>query len=110
MIKLKKIIKESYLDRKFGEPLPTFDSVMKDHQLGKLYTDIDRPPFKTEKQIEEEKLNEAPEHEMAKHLNKVTNDIFKIIRIYEPQADVEGMVRSWMLGLHAKLKKRGVKV
>jgi hypothetical protein len=45
MIKLKKIIKESYLDRKFGEPLPTFDSVMKDHQLGKVYTDKDRPPF-----------------------------------------------------------------
>ena len=47
---------------------------------------------------------------MIKHLNKVTNDIFKIIRIYEPQADVEGMVRSWMMGLHAKLKKRGVKI
>ena len=45
MIKLKKIIKESYLDRKFGEPLPTFDSVMKDHQLEKVYTDKDRPPF-----------------------------------------------------------------
>ena len=45
MIKLKKLIKESYLDRKFGEPLPTFDSVMKDHQLGKVYTDKDRPPF-----------------------------------------------------------------
>ena len=109
MLKLKELLKETF-ERKFGEPLPTFDSVMKDYQLGKLYTDKDKPPFKTEKQIEEEKLNEAPEHEMAKHLNKVTNDIFKIIRIYEPQADVEGMVRSWMMGLHAKLKKRGVKI
>ena len=58
MLKLKKILKESF-ERKFGEPLPTFDSVMKDHQQGKLYTDKDKPPFKTEKQIEEEKLNEG---------------------------------------------------
>ena len=49
MIKLKEVLKESF-ERKFGEPLPTFDSVMKDHQQGKLYT---------EKQIEEEKLNEG---------------------------------------------------
>lgn len=59
MIKLKKIIKESYLDRKFGEPLPTFDSVMKDHQLGKVYTDKDRPSFKTSKQIEKEPVTES---------------------------------------------------
>ena len=58
MIKLKKLLKESF-ERKFGEPLITLDSVMKDHQLGKLYTDKDKPPFKTEKQIEEEKLNEV---------------------------------------------------
>tara|TARA_E500000318_G_C3383336_1_gene143075 strand:- start:70 stop:432 length:363 start_codon:yes stop_codon:yes gene_type:complete len=53
MIKLKKIIKEAFGDRKFGEPLPTFDSVMNDYQAGKLYTDKDKPPFKTEKQISE---------------------------------------------------------
>ena len=52
MKKLKKIIKESF-ERKFGEPLATLDSVMKDYQLGKLYTDKDKPPFKTEKQISE---------------------------------------------------------
>ena len=34
MIKLKKLLKESKFafDRKFGEPLPTFTSVMKKHQ------------------------------------------------------------------------------
>ena len=53
MIKLKKIIKEAFGDRKFGEPLPTFTGVMNDYQAGKLYTDKDKPPFKTEKQIEE---------------------------------------------------------
>ena len=25
------------------------------------------------------------------------------------KADVEGMTRSWMMGLHAKLKKMGIK-
>jgi len=58
MVKLKKLLKESF-ERKFGEPLATLDSVMKDYELGKLYTDKDKPPFKTEKQIEEENLNEA---------------------------------------------------
>ena len=58
MLKLKKLLQESF-GRKFGEPLATLDSVMKDHELGKLYTDKDKPPFKTEKQIEEENLNEA---------------------------------------------------
>ena len=58
MIKLKKIIKEAFGDRKFGEPLPTFTGVMNDYQAGKLYTDKDKPPFKTEKQIEEETIVE----------------------------------------------------
>ena len=109
MIKLKQLLKESFA-RKFGEPLATLDSVMKDYELGKLYTDIDKPPFKTEKQIEEEKLNEAPEHELARELNKATDVILRLIKIYGKKADVEGMTRSWMMGLHAKLKKAGIKI
>ena len=31
MIKLKKILKESAWDRKFGEPLPTLEDVVKKH-------------------------------------------------------------------------------
>ena len=58
MVKLKKLLKESF-ERKFGQPFATLDSVMNDYQSGKLYTDKDKPPFKTEKQIEEENLNEA---------------------------------------------------
>ena len=58
MVKLKKLLKESF-EREFGQPLATLDSVMNDYQSGKLYTDKDKPPFKTEKQIEEENLNEA---------------------------------------------------
>ena len=68
MVKLKKLLKESF-ERKFGQPLATLDSVMNDYQSGKLYTDKDKPPFKTEKQIEEENLNEA--------LKKLINHLLK---------------------------------
>jgi len=56
-----------------------------------------------------ENINEAPEHQMANSLNKVTDNIFKIIKRFEKKADVEAMTRSWMMGLHAKLKKMGIK-
>ena len=36
MLKLKKLIKEHTWDREFGEPLPTFKGVMKQHQINKL--------------------------------------------------------------------------
>jgi len=55
-------------------------------------------------------LNEAPEHDLAKELNKVTDVVLRLIKIYGKKADVEGMTRSWMMGLHAKLKKAGIKV
>ncbi len=35
MVKLKKLLKES-LERKFGQPLATLDSVRNDYQSGKL--------------------------------------------------------------------------
>ena len=35
MVKLKELLKESF-ERKFGQPLATLDSVMKDYQMGKL--------------------------------------------------------------------------
>ena len=33
MIKLKKLMKESAWDRKFGEPLPTLEDVVKKHNV-----------------------------------------------------------------------------
>ena len=39
MIKLKKLIKESAWDRKFGEPLPTLKSEMEKHQSKKVVTE-----------------------------------------------------------------------
>ena len=60
--------------------------------------------------IKEESVNEAHEHELASKLDKVSNNIFQIMKRYEKKADVEGMVRAWMLGLHARLKKSGIKI
>ena len=45
MIKLKKLLKESTFTTPTGKTM----------NLGQLYTDKDKPPFKTPKQIEEEK-------------------------------------------------------
>ena len=113
MVKLKDLLKEGspgYKNRQFGDPLPTLEDVMKeknikDLKLGKVYTDKDRPPF----QVQEETINEAPEMELAKGLDKITDMIVKLGNRYKKKADVDGMVRSWMLGLKSKLKKAGIK-
>ena len=64
MIKLKKIIKESKIE------------------LGKVYTDKDCPPFKTNNQIEEELLSEASttittKRELQRALKSAFNEIYK---------------------------------
>ena len=64
MIKLKKIIKESKIE------------------LGKVYTDIDKPPFKPNKQIEEELLSEAQltvttKRDLQRALKSAFNEIYK---------------------------------
>ena len=41
MKKLKKLIKEHTWDREFGDPLPTFEGVMKQHQENKFKEDLD---------------------------------------------------------------------
>ena len=47
---------------------------------------------------------------MARELNKVSDMIIKIADKYKKKADVDGMVRSWMLGLHSRLKKSRIKI
>ena len=79
--------------------------IVEDLELGKVYTDKDRPPF----QVKEETINEAPEHQLAAELNKVSDNIIKIANKYKKKADVDGMVRSWMLGLKSRMKKSGIK-
>lgn len=55
-------------------------------------------------------LTEAPDHDLAKKLNGINNNIFKLLLKYQNKADVDKAVHSWMLGLHASLKKMGIKV
>ena len=65
MIKLKKLIKESKIE------------------LGKVYTAKDNPPFKTDKQIEEELIKEqhglkvSSVRELQRALKSAFNDIYK---------------------------------
>lgn len=58
----------------------------------------------------EEKLNEGPDADLFKALNYIDKDIIRVIKKYEKKADVDKIAHSWMLGLHAKLKKAGIKV
>ena len=57
-----------------------------------------------------ESVNEGPDHDMFKALNKVNNDIFKIMNKYDGKVNMDAIFRSWMLGLHANLKKAGIKL
>jgi len=100
MIKMKKLLVEGEFNynRKFGEPLPTLKSFEDKHQNKS-----------TDESVTEETINEAPEQQMASQLNKISDTILKITNKFKGKADVDGMTRSWMLGLHAKLKKAGIK-
>tara|TARA_R110000764_G_scaffold97273_3_gene181461 strand:- start:6566 stop:7036 length:471 start_codon:yes stop_codon:yes gene_type:complete len=64
---------------------------------------------KANESVTEETINEAPEQQMASQLNKVSDTILKITDKFKGKADVDGMTRSWMMGLHARLKKAGIK-
>ena len=57
-----------------------------------------------------ELLNEAPDHDLFKKLNKIDDQIIKLLMHYTAKADVGSVARSLMLGLHAKLKKVGIKI
>jgi uncharacterized Fe-S cluster-containing MiaB family protein len=65
---------------------------------------------KANESVTEETINEAPEQQMASQLNKVSDTILKITDKFKGKADVDGMTRSWMMGLHARLKKAGIKI
>ena len=79
--------------------------IIEDLEFGKVYTDKDRPPFQVEQTI-----NEAPEHDLARELNKVSDMIIKITDKYKKEGDIEGMVKAWMRGLHLRLRKGGIKI
>ena len=62
------------------------------------------------KSFEIESINEAPDHDLFKKLKKVDDQIIKLLMHYTARADVGSVARSWMAGLHAKLKKVGIKI
>mgnify|MGYP001177494502 CR=1 FL=1 len=55
-------------------------------------------------------LNEAPDHDLFKKLYKIDDMIIKLMMKYTAKADVKKVAHSWMAGLHAKLKKHGIKI
>ena len=82
-------------------------------EMGKVYTDKDRPPF----QVKEETINEAPNSvprdilkQLGSELNKASDMIIKITDKYKNEGDITGMVKAWMRGLHLRLKKNGIKL
>ena len=59
--------------------------------------------------IREELLNEAnPEIEIYKKLDKITDQVFFLIGSYHHKVDMGKAVKTWMVGLHARLKKQKV--
>ena len=59
--------------------------------------------------IREELLNEAnPEIEIYKKLDKITDQVFLLIGKYKDKVDIGKAVKTWMVGLHTRLKKQKV--
>jgi hypothetical protein len=62
-----------------------------------------------------ESISEAPMatrailKRLGSELNKASETIIKIIDKYKKKADVDGMVKIWMRGLHLRLKKSRIK-
>jgi len=75
--------------------------IVEDLELGKVYTDKDRPPF----QVKEETISEGPDADLGKKLKQIQNQIYKLGHQYKSKANVPAMMRSFMLGVQNQLKK-----
>ena len=53
---------------------------------------------------------EAPDKKVYKELDKLSDKVYRIAGTYAHKADMETAIHTWMVGLHAGLKKRGYKV
>ena len=53
---------------------------------------------------------EAPDIKVYKELEKLSDKVYFIMGRYAHKADVGKAIHTWMTGLHAGLKKRGIKV
>ena len=95
-MKLKDLLKESNIwDREFGQPLPTLEDAIENHQSKKL---------------KEADKWEAPDIKVYKELEKLSDKVYLVVGRYQHKADVGKAIHTWMTGLHAGLKKRGIKV
>ena len=75
--------------------------IVEDLELGKVYNDKDRPPYK----VKEENISEGPDNELFKKLSKHQAEIFKLLNNYKSKANVPAIARSFMIGLKNQLKK-----
>jgi hypothetical protein len=53
---------------------------------------------------------EAPERKVYNALEKLSDKVYRIIGTYAHKADIDTALHTWMIGLHAGLKKRGYKI
>ena len=60
--------------------------------------------------VENKSVNEGPDADLFKKLGKVDDMIIKLLMQYTAKADVHKIAHSWMAGLHAKIKKHGIKI
>ena len=95
-MKLKDLLKESNIwDRKLGQPLPTLEDAIENHQSKKL---------------KEAGGWEAPDKKLYKALDKLAAHVYLTIGTYAHKADIDTALHTWMTGLRAGLKKRGYKI
>ena len=55
-------------------------------------------------------INEGPDADLFGKLWKIDDQIIKLMISYSKKADTDKIAQSWMAGLHAKLKKAGIKL
>jgi len=68
-------------------------------------------PFRESKMMKlKDLIKESPDKDLAKNLNYINNDIFRVLVKYDGKVDVDKVVQSWMKGLQTNLKKMGIKV
>ena len=60
--------------------------------------------------VKKQILKEGPDYEIYKKFDKISDAIFMLIGRYAHKVDIDAAIHTWMTGLHAGLKKRGIKV
>ena len=69
-----------------------------------------RKKMKLKDLIKEANKWEAPDKKVYKELDRLADNVYRIVGVYAHKADIETAIHTWMTGLHAGLKKRGYKI